>query len=126
MTTPDDQAVYLKAATDLARMTPPDLSDFAPSQVEIAMLKAFESHGPREDWLDEFRGRIKQASENTVSLDSADPADFPHPRDKSRAASYQQLIDASTGTVQLLVMGPFNPPFRFVAASRGEDEGEDP
>lgn len=78
-----------------------------------------------EDWLDgTSSGRIKQASESTVSLDPADSADFPHPRDKSRAASYQQLIDASTGSVQLLVMGPFNSPFRFVAASRGE--GEDP
>ncbi|MDQ1031639.1 hypothetical protein QF035_009221 [Streptomyces umbrinus] len=115
MLTPDDEAVYLKAATDLARLRPPDLSDFSARTVEIAMLKVFERNGPREDWLNEFRGRIKQASENTVRMESVDRADFPHPHEKSPAASHQRLVDIAAPAVQLLVMGPFDPPFRFVS-----------
>ncbi|MER7106246.1 hypothetical protein [Streptomyces sp. NPDC000229] len=121
MITPDDEAVYLKAATDLARMTPPDLSDFSARTVEIAMLKVFGRNGPLEDWLNEFRGRIKQASENTVRMEPADRADFPHPHEKSPAASHQRLVDTATPAVHLLVMGPFDPPFRFVPGTGPEE-----
>ncbi|MEU7005899.1 hypothetical protein [Streptomyces sp. NPDC046332] len=112
--TPDDEAVYRKAAADLARMTLPDLAEFPPLQTEIALVKAFGRTGPREEWLSEFRGRIKQASENTVRMEPAEPEEFPPPRVKSPAASHQRLVDTLTQADRLLVMGPFDPPFRFV------------
>ncbi|MCX4907298.1 hypothetical protein [Streptomyces sp. NBC_00878] len=126
MITSDDEAVYLKAARDLARMTPPDLSGFSAREIEIAMLRVFERNGPQEGWLNEFRGRIKQASENAVRMEPAERADFPHPHEKSPAASHQRLVDSVAPATQLLVMGPFDPPFRFVPDSGPEENQENP
>lgn len=53
-------------------------------------------------------------------MDPVDPAAFPGPPDKSPVASHQQLVDSRTSAVQLLVMGPFDPPFRFVTGSPEE------
>ncbi|MQY12340.1 hypothetical protein SRB5_24730 [Streptomyces sp. RB5] len=113
MPTPDDEAVYLRAAADLARMTTPDLSSFSANTIDVAMLRVFTPTGPDPDWLHEFRGRLKQASSNEVHLTPAAPDEFPAPHDKSPAASYHRLVDTSTDTTLFLVMGPFNPPFRL-------------
>ncbi|MFF9771900.1 hypothetical protein ACIGXF_38305 [Streptomyces sp. NPDC053086] len=123
MTSSSDEAVYRKAAADLARMTLPDLSVFPTPQTEVAMAKAFRMNGPREDWLDEFRSRIRHDSGERVVMEDADRATFPPPLDKSPAASYQRLVDTRTSAVQLLVMGPFSPPFRFVPGAQPGSPG---
>ena len=108
-----DDRVYDRAAADLAAMNEPDLSDFEPSEVDVAMLRAFEKSGPRQEWLDELRSRITRDSGSQTRLEDADPDEFPF-RVKEFAASYHRLVNTS-GATQLLVMGPFQPPFQFMA-----------
>lgn len=108
-----DEAVYEKAAADLARMTLPDLSSFPAEQTEIAMVRAFRMNGPDAHWLEEFRHRIDQESAGAIHLDSVDRPP-PPPLDKSPAATCKRLVDTVSGAERLLVIGPFNPPFRFV------------
>ncbi|MFJ3724181.1 hypothetical protein ACIPYQ_16620 [Streptomyces sp. NPDC090045] len=122
MTRTEDEAVYRKAAADLARMRLPDLSELPPDQTAVAMLRAFGMNGPEEDWLEEFRRRVHEESDGRVTLVTVDREAVPPPVVKSPAASYQRLADSRDGTEQLLLMGPFEPPFAFVAAvESGED-----
>lgn len=107
-----DDRVYGRAAADLAAMNEPDLSDFEPSEVDEAMLRAFETSGPRTEWLDNLRSRITRDSGSQTRLEDADPDEFPF-RVKEFAASYHRLVNTS-GATQLLVMGPFQPPFQFM------------
>ncbi|GAA3180699.1 hypothetical protein GCM10010451_32340 [Streptomyces virens] len=122
MSTAEDEAVYHMAAADLARMRQPDLSELPSAQTTLAMLKAFGPTGPKEEWLTEFRRRIHDESAGRVTLEGVDPQAVPPPRVKSPAASYQRLVDSRAGTVQLLVMGPFEPPFQFTATAPGGDD----
>ncbi|GHI88183.1 hypothetical protein [Streptomyces xanthophaeus] len=116
MSRAEDDAVYRKAAADLARMLQPDLSHLPREQTTVAMLKAFGRNGPDQGWLEEFRRRVQDESAGRVTLVGVARETVPPPHVKSTAASYQKLVDSRDGTEQLLVMGPFEPPFRFIAA----------
>ncbi|MET7486301.1 hypothetical protein [Streptomyces sp. NPDC005538] len=119
-----DDRVYGRAAAALAAMREPDLSDFEPDQVDGAMLRAFDPSGRRQ-WLDDLRSRITQDSGSQTRLEDADPDEFPF-RIKEFAASYHRLVNTA-GATRLLVMGPFQPPFQFMAtesdAQGGPDDG---
>ncbi|MFB7182453.1 hypothetical protein ACFCYI_32670 [Streptomyces sp. NPDC056257] len=122
MSRTEDEAVYRKAAADLARMHLPDLSELPPDQTAIAMLRAFGWNGPQEDWLEEFRRRVHDESAGRVTLVTVDRETVPPPLVKSPAASYQRLVDRQDGTEHLLVMGPFEPPFEFVPIAEGDED----
>lgn len=107
--------IYGKAAADLAMMIQPDLTGFSEADIETAMAAAFTFSGPRPEWLADFRDSIERDSASATHLEDADPADFPF-LVKSPGASYQRLV-GPTGT-QLVVMGPFEPPFQLVQECR--------
>jgi hypothetical protein len=117
-----DDRIYDQAAADLAAMKEPDLSDFAPGRVDEAMMRAFDSSGPRPEWLDDLRSRIAEGSVFQTRLEDADPDEFPF-RIKEFAASYHRLVNTS-GATRLLVMGPFQPPFQFMAADAADTDAQ--
>lgn len=117
-----DNRIYDQAAADLAAMNEPDLSDFAPGQVDEAMVRAFDSSGPLPEWLDDLRSRIAEDSVFQTRLEDADPDEFPF-KVKEFAASYHRLVNTS-GATQLLVMGPFQPPFQFMAADAADADAQ--
>ncbi|MCX5012501.1 MULTISPECIES: hypothetical protein [unclassified Streptomyces] len=125
MSRTEDEAVYRKAAADLARMLQPDLSDLPPAQTTVAMLKAFGRNGPRQDWLEEFRRLVHDESAGRVTLVGVDRETVPPPVVKSPAASYQRLVDSQDETEQLLVMGPFEPPFQFTGTTHSGGDADD-
>jgi hypothetical protein len=106
-----DERIYAQAAAALAHMAEPDLSDFSKPDVDIAMARAFNQFGPHAEWLAAFRSLVQTMSGGVTRLEDADPSEFPY-RIKDPATAYQRLV-GETGT-QLLVMGPFQPPFQFM------------
>lgn len=106
-----DERIYLQASAALAQMAEPDLSAFSKPDVDMAMGRAFSQFGPRPEWLAAIRSLIHTISGGATRLEDADPSEFPF-RIKDPATAYQRLI-GDTGT-QLLVMGPFQPPFQFM------------
>ncbi|MEU0476814.1 hypothetical protein ACFW5S_32765 [Streptomyces olivaceus] len=108
-----DERIYDKAAAALAALREPDLAEFSDAEVDAAMDRAFTPVGPRQEWLDGFRRRVLDAGDGLTRLEDADPDDFPY-LEKSMAVAYQRLRGPS-GRSRLLVMGPFQPPFRFPA-----------
>lgn len=107
--------IYEKAARDLADFTEPDLSDFSDDDIDIAMTRAFTAAGARPGWLGRLRTAIEEASDGNVTLEDADPEEFPRAF-KGLGVSYQQLLRKSGvgERKQFLTIGQFEHPFRFV------------
>ncbi|RRR74795.1 hypothetical protein [Streptomyces sp. RP5T] len=115
--------IYAKAARDLADFTEPDLSDFTDDDIDTAMARAFTAAGARPSWLEWLRTAIQEASHGDVILEDADSDEFPAAV-KGLDVSYQRLRGESgsgSGSVertQLLTIGQFERPFRFVRGVR--------
>lgn len=111
MTTESDQEVYDRIAADLAVMRAPDLSDFSPTLVDLAMARAFTPDGPRPEWLTALQEQVSQLSNGLVRLENADRTTFPF-LIKDPTTAYQLLVGIITS--RLLVIGPFTPPVQFM------------
>ncbi|MFF7452548.1 MULTISPECIES: hypothetical protein [unclassified Streptomyces] len=108
-------AIYEKAARDLAGCREPDLSGFSDEDIDVAMSLAFTASGARPAWLAELRRHIEEFSDGRVTLDDADRESFPA-HVKGLGVSYQRLRSESDSRdrEQLLTIGQFERPFRFV------------
>lgn len=107
--------IYEKAARDLASFSEPDLSDFSDEDIDFAMSRAFTEFGTRPTWLARLRREIEETSGGSVTLDDADPEIFPAAV-KGLGVSYHRLRGESESgeREQLLTIGQFERPFRFV------------
>jgi hypothetical protein len=106
-----DNPVFEHAARFLAALKQPDFADFSAAAVDAAMGTVFTTSGPNPDWLAQLKSRIQELSFGRTQLEDASPEEFPH-RVKSLAASYYRL--RGLFQTQLVIMGPFQPPFQFV------------
>ncbi|MEA2479615.1 MAG: hypothetical protein QOJ07_1537 [Thermoleophilaceae bacterium] len=115
----EDEEVHEAAAASLARLTEPDLSAFPSDTVTFAMARAFGPTGPDPAWLERLAGRVAELSDGAVRMSEAPREDFPYVV-KDPSAAYARLD--GPGGEQLLVIGPFTPPFQFVPAptSKGD------
>ena len=104
--------VFESAAKSLAALKQPDFAGFSAAEVDAAMRTVFTARGPDPDWLAQLKSRIQELSFGLTRLEDASPDEFPS-RIKSFGTTYHRLIGLF-GRTQLLIIGPFQPPFQFV------------
>ena len=103
--------VFESAAKSLAALKQPDFAGFSAAEVDAAMRTVFTARGPDPDWLAQLKSRIQELSFGLTRLEDASPDAVPS-RIKSFGTSYHRLIGLFR--TQLLIIGPFQPPFQFV------------
>ncbi|MEV3915266.1 hypothetical protein [Streptomyces canus] len=109
--------IYKQAVRDLADFTEPTLSGFSDYDIDSAMAWAVTAEGARPGWLERLRAAIEEVSDGHVTMEDADPEEFPAAV-KGLGFVYQRLRDESEERTQLLIIGHSERPFRFVRGTR--------
>jgi hypothetical protein len=106
-----DNPVFESAAQSLAALKQPDFASFSATEVDEAIRTVITARGLDPNWLIQLKSRVLELSFGLTRLEDASPEEFPV-RVKSFGTSYYRLIGLFR--TQLLIIGPFQPPFQFV------------